>query len=730
MKLVIVESPNKTKTISQFLGPEYKVMASVGHVRDLATSGKGGLGVDVEHGFKPTYVVMPNKSKVVAELKAACKKAEDVYIATDPDREGEAIAWHLACVLDLDVPTVKRLSFNAITKRAVLAAMENPSHIDMDLVASQETRRILDRIIGFDLSDLMKKKIRTKSAGRVQSVTLRMIVERQKEIDSFVPKKYWDVSGLFGEDKTEADLYSKDGQLFKPYSIDSEEKYKKILSELPKTFKVLPLSYTTRVTQPRPPFTTSTLEQEAFSQFKYSAKLTSSIAQRLFEGIEVEKGHFQALITYIRTDSTRLAPEFVDVAGQYIASHFGAGSYQGLGGDKKGALVQDAHEAIRPIDLTFTPAIAKGVLPPNMYNLYRLIYARSLASLMKPRVDKVTTLKFEGNGYIFKTEAVKNAEKGFQAVYDDQGLSAPVSGKVLPAAVLAAAENGTEVEAKEITGTAKETQPPYKYNDGTVVKLMEEKGIGRPSTYSSTISTLIDRDYVTEAKHALTPTDSGKLVVESLMKFFPDLMDYGYTRDMESDLEKVKEGDTSKNALLSTFYSKFIVLLQAAKDNMEKVKDVETGEKCPVCGSPLVIKHGRYGDFVACSNYPTCHYIKKEEKKVEVVEGRVCPKCGHQLVYRTSHKGEKFIGCSNFPRCTYTETLDGKTKETAATVANETNDPDHLVGTVCPRCHKGHLELKKSRFGSFYGCSNFPSCRYIQRIGKKADKGNKEDEGE
>jgi DNA topoisomerase-1 len=726
MKLVIVESPNKTKTISQFLGPDYKVMASVGHVRDLATTGRGGLGVDVDHDFTPTYVLMPNKKKVVDELKSAVKKADDVYLATDPDREGEAIAWHLASVLGLDVKTVKRLSFNAITKKEVLAAMANPSHIDMDLVASQETRRILDRIIGFDLSDLMKKKIRTKSAGRVQSVTLRMIVERQKEIDAFVPQKYYDISGKFGPDSFEADLYSKDGKIFKPYSIDSKEKYDEIIAALPKNFKVEPLTSTQRFTSPKPPFTTSSLEQEAFSQFGYSAKTTSALAQRLFEGIEVSKGDFKALITYIRTDSTRLAPEFVDVAGQYIASHFGSGYYQGANSakGKQGAFVQDAHEAIRPVDLSYTPEMAKGVMPSNMYNLYRLIYARSLASLMKAKVDDVTTVKIDGNGYTFKADGVKNAFKGFSVAFEESGLSVSGPEKALPRSIIEAGQDGSEIEAKEIIGQEKETQPPYKYNDGSVVRLMEEKGIGRPSTYSSTISTLVDRDYVAYGtKHTLSPTDSGKLVVESLVKFFPELMDYGYTRDMETDLEKVKEGDTSKQALLSNFYEKFIKLLEAAKVNMEKVQDVQTGEKCPVCGSPLVIKHGRYGDFVACSNYPTCHYVKKAEKEVKYVEGRVCPKCGGKLVYRKSKKGETFIGCSNFPRCNYTEALSGETKpavvSAAATPAAPVEDPLHLAGTVCPRCHKGHLEVRKSKFGPFYGCSNFPTCHYTAAFPKK-----------
>lgn len=722
MKLVIVESPNKTKTISQFLGADYKVMASVGHVRDLATSGKGGLGVDVENGFKPTYVVIPNKVKVVKELKAAVSKADEVYLATDPDREGEAIAWHLAMCLGLDVKTCKRLSFNAITRNAVLKAIESPSHIDMDLVASQETRRILDRIIGFDLSDLMKKKIKTKSAGRVQSVTLRMIVERQKEIEAFVSKQYYDIVGIFGKENIEADLYSKDGQIYKPYSIDSEEKYKAILKDLPHDFKIQPLNYAKRTTLPRPPFTTSTLEQEAFNHYHYSAKLTSSLAQKLFEGIEIAPGNFKALITYIRTDSTRLAPDFVETAGQFIISHYGSSSYAGeMNKKKSGALIQDAHEAIRPIDLSITPDMAKSMMSSSMYNLYKLIYVRSLASLMKPRIDEVTTLKFEGNGYVFKTDASRNVNKGFMAVYEDNGLSLNTSYKTLPESIIKAADNGETMEAISVEGTKKATQGPSKFNDGSIVKQMEEKGIGRPSTYSSTISTLMDRNYITEVKHSLTPTDSGRLVVDSLVEYFPYLMDYGYTRDMETDLEKVKEGGTSKVDLLSSFYTKFISLLDNAKANMEKVADKPTGEMCPVCGSPLVYKHGRFGEFIACSNYPKCHYIKKSEKKpVEFVEGRVCPNCGSKLVYRYNKKGDKFIGCSNYPKCKFTENLTKKPGEDPSNKEPvKTEDPDGLEGTICPKCHKGHLTLKKSRFGAFYGCSNYPKCKYTQKITKK-----------
>lgn len=728
MKLVIVESPNKTHTISQFLGSEYKVMASVGHVRDLATSGKNGFGVDVDNLFKPTYKIIAGKEKIIKELKNNVKKADEVYLATDPDREGEAIAWHLAEVLDLDVKTVKRLTFNAITKSEVLKAINNPGHIDMDLVASQETRRILDRIIGFDLSDLMKSKIKTKSAGRVQSVTLRMIVEHQKEIDAFVSKDYYDIDGYFGKDSLKASLYSKDGNIFKPYSIDSKEKYEQIKNELGEDFIVEPATYSTRVSSPKPPFTTSSLQQEAFSRFGYGVKTTSSLAQKLFEGILIN-GEFKALITYIRTDSTRLAPEFVETANQYIIDKYGANNLSGhISAKKKKSdeIIQDGHEAIRPIDLNFTPSMAKEWLPNNMYNIYRLIYARTIASLMKPKEDAVCTIKLTSNGYTFKTETVTCKFKGFSQAFEDNGFTSTKTGLAeLPEDILNASKSNSEnkptIKLVKLDGKLKQTQPPSKYNDGSVVKLMEEKGIGRPSTYSSTISTLVDREYVESTKHILTPTESGKLVVEQLVKYFPHLMDYSYTKEMETQLEEIKEGGTSKVDLLSNFYSGFTKELDFAKQNMEKVKDVPTGELCPICNSPLVYKKSKYGQFVACSNFPKCHYIKKEEKVDEVVENRVCPNCGGQLVYKTSRKGERFIACSNFPKCKYTENLTNK-EEKSVDISSKYDT--RLENCDCPKCKTGKLVVKNSKYGPFYGCSNYPKCKFTQKLELKENKEN------
>ena len=703
MKLVIVESPTKCITIGKYLGEDYKVMASVGHIRDLGTSGKGGLGVDVEHDFKPTYVISKDKYKVVSELKAAVKKADEVYLATDPDREGEAIAWHLSQVLNLPQDT-KRLEFHEITNKAIHKAIENPRTIDMNLVESQETRRIMDRIIGFKLSDLLNRKIKSRSAGRVQSVTLRLIVDREQEIRDFVPEEYWEVEGVFGNSEIKAKLATKDGKAIK---LASEKDYLEVKEALPKNFKVLPLKGTTRKREARPPFTTSTMQQEAYNHFGYSTKKTSMLAQKLYEGVEIN-GTPRGLITYMRTDSTRLSPDFVETANQFIISNYGL-SYKGAPHVKSSKNMQDAHEAIRPTDLNLTPESIKKSLPKDMYNLYKLIYSRALASLMAAKQEEVTTVAFEGNGYVFKSDYVRSLFDGYSKIYEDFESSTKYS--KLPEGV----EENKEVEAKSIEGTQHFTKAPARYSEAKVVKLMEEKGIGRPSTYASTIQLINTRKYVTSTKGVFSPTEQGELTVNKLVTYFPKFMDYAYTAEMENKLDQVVSGDSSRNNLLSSFYVDFMGLLDNAFKNMEKVKDKETGEFCPKCGAPLVIKKGRYGEFVACSAYPTCDYIKKEKKEVEYVEGRTCPTCGSKLVYRTSKRGEKFIGCSNFPKCHYIESLKPLKEEPA--------EEEYIP---CPKCGTGHLVKKSSKYGTFLGCSNYPKCHYIQKIEKK--KSDKKDE--
>ena len=707
MKLIIVESPHKSDTISRFLGKDYKIVASKGHIRDLASNGKMGLGVDVNHGFKPTYTISKDKTSVVKELKSDVKKADTVYLATDPDREGEAISWHLAEVLGLDPQTTPRLEFHEITKPAILKALNNPRTIDLKLVESQETRRIIDRLMGYRLSNILQKKIKSRSAGRVQSVVLKFIVTREKEIQAFVPVEYWTIDGDFtvGSKSLHAELVSyKD----KPLKINNAEEAEKITSDLPKDFLIKAIKKENKFKEPKPPFITSTMQQEAFNQFHFSTKKTSAIAQKLYEGAEIN-GQLTGLITYMRTDSTRLSDEFIANAKTFIANSYGTNYLGKVHMQKQTKNVQDAHEAIRPTDLDLTPEVVKPFLEKDEYQLYSLIYNRALASLMASRITDSTTVSLTGNDYTFSANAAVEIFDGYYKVYgkyEDKD-----SKKSLPSL-----KEGEKLLLSELHQNQHFTKAPSRYNEGKVVKLMQENGIGRPSTYAPTITTLLARDYVENKKGSLIPTEQGDLTVEKLDEYFPKYMDASYTAKMESDLDAIAEGKVDKNTLLNAFWSEFQKYYDAADQNMEKVQPKEVGRNCPKCGSPLVLRKGKYGEFVGCSNYPNCNYIEKEEK--ESID-KTCPICGSQLVKRKSKKGE-FIGCSNYPKCHYMETLDGKPlvkeKEEVVIPAD---------APICPRCHEGHLIAKKSRYGkTFIGCSNYPKCKYIQKDsddGKKAD---------
>lgn len=701
MKLVIVESPTKSKTIGKFLGPDYKVMACVGHISDLATTGPGGLGVDVKNDFKPTYVVQPDKVEVVKELKKAISKSDEVILATDPDREGEAIAWHLANEFKLPVESTPRWQFHEITKNAIKLASQNPGLINMSLVESQETRRIIDRIMGFRLSYLLHKKIKSRSAGRVQSVTLRFIVDRENEIRNFKPEEYWEIAGSFGLKNLEANLSSYQD---KPVKITNQEQADAIEAALPKDFIVNSIVESSRSREPKPAFTTSTMQQESFNQFRYSTKKTQLIAQHLYEGKEIE-GNAVGLITYMRTDANRLAPEFIAAGEGFIKEKYGA-SFVGHAHvtSKKSEMVQDAHEAIRPTDVNMTPERVKPYLSKDEYNVYSLIYNRAIASLMAPRIEKLVTLKLNGNGYIFSTDSVTTQFEGYSKVYGQY------ESKTAKAIDFSSLKEGDTIACNKISKTQHFTKAPARYTEAKIVKLMEEKGIGRPSTYSSTISTLEERGYVTVEKGVLSPTEQGELTVKKLEDFFPQFMDAKYTADMEDKLDAISEGNSSRHDLLTSFYSDFSTCMEKAEKDMEKLPDVKTGEKCPNCGADLVIRKGRYGQFVACSNYPTCKFIQKE--KPEIVEGKICPKCGSPLVKRKGYGGKEFIGCSSYPKCKYIEGQEEKTKKQ---VVIPEDAPE------CPKCHKGKLISKHGRFGEFIACSNYPSCRYIQKT-KKAKK--------
>ncbi|MGN1295546.1 MAG: type I DNA topoisomerase [Bacilli bacterium] len=691
MKLVIVESPTKCQTIKKYLGSDFNVVASYGHIRDLSTSGKGGLGIDVENDFKPTYINSKDKTKIIHDLIKSAKGADEILLATDPDREGEAISWHLAELLHLDPKTTKRMEFHEITKPAVLKALENPRLIDMSLVESQETRRIIDRIMGFKLSTLLKRKIGSLSAGRVQSVVLKLIVEREKEIQAFVASEYWTIQGLFDK-KLEAKLEHE--------VIKSEQEADEILAKLPSIFNVKEVNKRIRKTESKPPFTTSTLQQEAFAKCHFSTKKTAAVAQKLYEGLQIGKEQV-GLITYMRTDSTRLSPEFVDKATSFIETKYGK-EYVGKVNTKQNkGLVQDAHEAIRPTSLAYEPKAIKEYLTPDQYSLYSLIYKRALASLMSEKVDEVTVAKLEGNGYIFKCEGVVNEFPGYSKLYES-------SDKVDDSKALPKLEEGQLLEATSITKEQHFTQAPPRYSEAKLVKMMQELGIGRPSTYASTISTLYERKYISQVKGIITPTEQGIETVDKLQQFFSPFMDVTYTANMEESLDDIVAGNNSRLNLLHSFYDTFEEYYQKALVQMDKALPKETGEICPNCGKPLVYKKSKFGEFIACSSYPECKYVKpKEEKKVEYLEGENCPKCGKPLVKRHSKKGD-FYACSGYPTCMYIKGQENVEKEEPI-----------VTDKKCPKCGSPLL-LRKGKNGKsdFLGCSSFPRCKHIESIQK------------
>ena len=695
MKLVIVESPTKCKTIKKYLGEDYQVLASCGHIRDLSTKGKGGLGVDIDNDFKPTYENAKDKAKIISDLKLAKKNAKEVYLATDPDREGEAISWHLCEVLGLDPSSTKRLEFHEITKPAILKAIENPRTVDMSLVQSQETRRIIDRIMGFKLSTLLKNKIGSVSAGRVQSVTLKLITDREKEIQEFIPKEYWNLS-LELENKLkvkyDGDIYGENKTIensFKAEEVESSIKEYAIVSSL--------------VTRPRrleskPPFTTSTLQQEAYTKLHFSTKKTQSVAQKLYEGIDIGN-ETVGLITYMRTDSIRLSPEFVSKAINYIKDNFGE-NYVGSESSKKSkGVVQDAHEAIRPTSLRYEPKSIKEHLSSDEYNLYKLIYKRALASLMAPKQEEVTQVKFTCGEYIFKCEGVVTKFDGYSKLYEST-VSEEKETNLPPL------KEGEYIKVEKINKEQKFTLPPSRFNEAKLVKTMEELGIGRPSTYASTISTLKARKYVSSEKGVFTPTAQGVNTVDNLTNFFSPFMDTTYTSNMEKKLDDIVDGNNSRINLLDSFYNEFDSLYGVALKKMDKAKPVETGEYCPICSSPLVMKKSKFGEFAACSNYPSCKYIKpKETKPLEILENEVCPKCGKPLVKRKSKNGE-FFACSGFPKCHYIKGQEEQKKQEEV-ISNKT----------CPKCGKPLLVKKgRNNKGDFLACSGFPKCRYIESI--------------
>lgn len=660
-KLVIVESPSKSKTIEKYLGSGYEVVSSKGHIRDLAKKGKGALGVDVENDFKPTYVINPDKRATVKQLKQKAKQADQVFLATDPDREGEAISWHLAEELGLDITDKNRVIFNEITKDAVVKAFEAPRTVDMDLVRSQETRRILDRIIGFKLSSLLKSKIKSKSAGRVQSVALKLICEREREINAFVSDEYWSIHADFLKDEkiVNSELTKINS---KKAVVNNEEQAQKIIDDCDGAFEVASVKKKNTQRMAKLPFITSTLQQEASTKLGFSAKKTMMNAQRLYEGVEIN-GELQGLITYMRTDSTRLSETFIKATQAMLINDYGK-EYVGFYKTKNDSNAQDAHEAVRPTSIDNKPEDIKPFLNNEQYRLYKLIYARAIASLMAPARFDTLTVIFKQKGYEFNANGSVMVFDGYLKMYKDYETN---KNEIIP--VFTEQEQLTPEE--KVYGKQHFTEPPLRYSEARLIKSLEELGIGRPSTYAFIIDTIVERKYVDLTKSSegsktkvFIPTQQGILTDEKLTEFFSDIINVKYTANMENDLDQIALGKQSNIEMLKLFYDRFIPLVDHAYQNMEKIEAEKIGEICPDCGGDLVIRIGRFGKFVSCNNYPECRYTRPltsdKPKEAPIPLGIMCPECGSELVKRKSRYGTYFVGCSAFPKCKYIQPDENK----------------------------------------------------------------------
>lgn len=667
--LVIVESPSKTKPIEKYLGNEYKVVSSKGHVRDLSTKGKFGFGVDIDNDFKPDYVPMKGKSSVIKELQKDVKDAKHVYLATDPDREGEAISWHLYDVLKLNDEDYERVVFNEITESAVKEAFKHARKIDQDLVNSQETRRILDRIIGFRLSKLIQSKTDGSSAGRVQSVALKLIVDREREIEAFIPEEYWSIKGVF--DSFDAELFQFD---HKELKIKSEEEVNDILNKLSKEFRVENIEKKLKNKQSKMPFITSTMQQDASNKLNFNSKKTMQIAQKLYEGIELEN-ETVGFITYMRTDSTRLSNDFIKSTYAFINDKYGEEYVGSVKVSKKKDNVQDAHEAIRPTSINRTPESVKKYLTNDEFKLYRMIYYRALASLMKSATTENTTIILNDNNYQFKATGQIMVFDGYLKVYKDYEDTKDT--------LLPIINKDDVLVANSIEHEQHFTKPPARYTEAKLIKEMEELGIGRPSTYATTMDILKKRNYAVLEDKKFVPTSIGIEITDKLQQCFSHLINVEYTANMETDLDKIAEGKENWVRILKTFYDEFEPSVKEAFDAMPKKEAQKTGEDCPECGNPLVIRKGKYGEFVACSNYPSCKYIKSEPR--EVIEVCDCPNCGSKIIEKKSKRGKVFYGCSNYPKC-------------------KTAYWDKPIGKKCPECD-GMLITKNNKVK----CS---SCSY------------------
>ena len=698
MKLVLIESSGKKETVEKYLGKDYKVIATKGHVRDLPVN---KLGVDIRNNFKPDYTIMTDKKKLIEELKKEATKAETVLFATDPDREGEAIAWHLETILGVDPSDKARIVFNEISKNAVQKALENPRAVDINLVDAQQARRVLDRLVGYKVSPIVCNKIQSKlSAGRVQSVTLRLVVERDREIENFVPEEYWNLTGIFDADKTEKKEHIKASlNLKKNQKIASKEAMDDVLAHLDgKDYVVSNVKRSESKSHPSAPFTTSTMEQEAQNKLGFSLKQTSSLAQALYEGVTLPNEGRVALITYIRTDSVRVSEGAQQQALEYIEKTYGkkyVPAKPNIYKSKKN--IQDAHEAIRPITLDRRPEDLKGLIDKNQYKLYKLIYERFLASQMAEAKYDTINITISAGDYSFKATGKVLLFDGYSVLYNN--LTDENDAEI---AKIPNVEVGDKLNLVELKPEQKFTKPPARFTEASLVKTMEEKGIGRPATYSPTVNVLLTRDYIAKEGKSLVSTQLGRSVVDLLVKYFSDIMDITFTAQMEDKLDEIEEGGKDWQKMIAEFYRKFVVELNNAQSDsfhIEVPQEV-SDEVCEKCGANMVVKTGKYGKFLACPNYPNCKNIKSI---VEVV-GK-CPSCGADLVKRKTKKGKIFYGCSKFPTCDYASW-------------------DLPYEEKCPDCDSPMVMKKYSAY-THVKCTK---CEYSKKIknGKKSEKNEDE----
>ncbi|MGE6753125.1 type I DNA topoisomerase [Rossellomorea sp. NPDC071047] len=681
--LVIVESPAKAKTIERYLGKKYKVRASMGHVRDLP---KSQMGVDVENEFEPKYITIRGKGPVLKELKTAAKKVKKIFLAADPDREGEAIAWHLAHSLDMDTTSECRVVFNEITKDAIKESFKHPRAINMDLVDAQQARRILDRLVGYNISPLLWKKVKKGlSAGRVQSVALRLIIDRENEIKSFTPEEYWSIEAEFtkGNDTFQASFYGMDG---KKVELKTEEDVKEVLGKVKgKSFEINKVTKKERKRNPAPPFTTSSLQQEAARKLNFRAKKTMMLAQQLYEGIEMGKEGTVGFITYMRTDSTRISEVAQKEANEYIVNKYGNDFVkQSERKEKKQQKSQDAHEAVRPTSTLRDPASVKEYLSRDQYRLYKLIWERFVASEMSPAIMDTMSVDIVNGSVMFRATGSKVKFPGFMKVYvegsDDQ--------KEEKDNLLPALEENDKVKSENIDPNQHFTQPPPRYTEARLVKTLEELGIGRPSTYAPTLDTIQRRGYVTLDNKRFIPTELGEIVLELVREFFPDIIDVEFTANMERSLDDIEDGNVKWERIIDRFYQDFEKHLEKAENEMEKIeiRDEPAGEDCEECGHPMVFKMGRYGKFMACSNFPDCRNTKPIVKEI----GVKCPKCDKgNIIERKSKKKRIFYGCDQYPECDFLSW-------------------DKPIERKCPKCSELLVE-KKLKKGNQIQCTN---CDY------------------